>query len=531
MHICILPVWYHFCAGNNRLEGTYPNASHLPRDLTILDLSDNLLTGSLPEQLPTQLTAFNISRNKLEGTLPNSWHVSLVDLRLDGNAFVGKLPTSWARWGKTSSNSLQLTMINTKVHGHMPQQWVQQFCLAVVKNSSSQMLFTPNTTMMYFWDGDQEHTSQAVSFGSVIKMDVQHASINVTLDGRDYSFNYDNPASICSIPHAARNVALLWGAFGAALLVTAVSLKLWLIRRNSSSSKFAAGTMTILHSVRSAVDAGLNHKSAQLPKRIARKLWFLVSDVVWFLYSQATDAITIHQVFRSDAPRYAWLLLGILLLPFVFIWLLTARVSVKQCLCMVGHADRDGSRSRLLVRQAGAIFAGMLISPFLFLGLQVNMMLEGLGMSIARCLPFTGLNMSALYRAQSTAEVFFSALPQACIQTKLYIMGNNPDGVRVYIDTNLYVYSVVGSLVSVLKTVALIIYEVHGCDGGFRGYLWVLLDFYHFQPAFDEGLKVQPDLLTSTDISFAGGKESGELPMARATSGTVLLSHGHSPIN
>lgn len=76
------------------------------------------------------------------------------------------------------------------------------------------------------------------------------------------------------------------------------------------------------------------------------------------------------------------------------------------------------------------------------------------------------IDVVTFYRTQSVAEAFFSALPQSIVQSRLYLMGNDPNGVRVYINTNLFLISMVASLSSILKTVILVAVELHqyGCS-------------------------------------------------------------------
>ena len=82
---------------------------------------------------------------------------------------------------------------------------------------------------------------------------------------------------------------------------------------------------------------------------------------------------------------------------------------------------------------------------------------------------------------QSVAQAFLSALPQSIVQSKLCLMGNDPNGIHDYIDTNLYLISVVGSLFPVLKTVALIALELHQCGCSIPGYFIKLIKFQTFQ--------------------------------------------------
>ena len=122
---------------HNSLNGTLPGPEQLPANLTVLDVSNNSLHGTLPQSLPSNLTVLNASSNLLTGSLPRDWP-RLAELRLDDMKLTGQLPVEWHSWGSNTSNSIQLSMINNQLHGHMPQQWVQQFCLAVVQDGDEQ---------------------------------------------------------------------------------------------------------------------------------------------------------------------------------------------------------------------------------------------------------------------------------------------------------------------------------------------------------------------------------------------------------
>lgn len=288
-----------------------------------------------------------MTQNHRSGTLPDTWAVALAEVRLDKNDFSGKLPVSWSEWGKSSSNSIQLSLLNAQMHGNMLQQWVLQFCLATVQNSSTQMLFTPTTAQIFLYSGAYGTIYFPVSFGDPIAVTAQHASIDVTLNGKSYSFDYNNPELLCSIAHAARNAGILWGVFGAMLACTIIGSKVYLLRKLKDPS---AGKLTM---IRAAAASALDHKKVHMPRRIAIKMWLFASDIVCFLYSQVTDGITIHQVFSSGQMKYAYLLLAILLLPFACIFLLVARVSVKHCLSRVDHSQSQ-SGSRSMGHQAGS---------------------------------------------------------------------------------------------------------------------------------------------------------------------------------
>ena len=98
-------------------------------------------------------------------------------------------------------------MLNTRVHGSMLRQWVQQFCLDIVKSSDARVLFKPVDVATVNIRG----VLSPLTLGPLIQLPRQHASINVTLASSNYSFDYNNPDSVCGIVHAARNAALLWG--------------------------------------------------------------------------------------------------------------------------------------------------------------------------------------------------------------------------------------------------------------------------------------------------------------------------------
>ena len=63
-------------------------------------------------------------------------------------------------------------------------------------------------------------------------------------------------------------------------------------------------------------------------------------------------------------------------------------------------------------------------------------------------------------------------------------MGNDPNGVHVYINTNLFLVSMIASLFSILKTVALVAIELHQYGCSLMGYttqyylFWVTLRGY-----------------------------------------------------
>ena len=438
---------------NSFVAGTLP-ASGLPPNLSLLDISYNSLSGSLPEQLPSSLSVLNISHNSFSDQMPANWSKLqlMTELHVDNNPLTGKLPASWSAWGNTSGNSLQLSITNTSLHGHMPSQWVQQFCLATFSSSqvsNPRLLFKP-VLIILSGQLDAVATFQKQPAGPTIELPAKQASINVTLDGKAYSFDYNNPASICSIPDAVRNVALVWGIFAVLMLALVAGVIVWSRRRSRHSigalSKFQKKVLDKLSVVTTHVSPG--HRS--IITWLAERAWYLAFDVVWNIYSQVSDAITIHQVFGSGQLSYAYALLAILLLPYGFMYLLVVRTSVICCQSKIGNQAWH---------HASACLIGVVVSPVVFVMFLVAMPLNGVGIPLSTSLQFFGVDIFSFYRMQSFAETFLNALPQSILQSKLYLMGNDPGGVHVYIDTTLFLYSITGSMLSILKTVPIVLTE------------------------------------------------------------------------
>ena len=433
---------------NNSLIGGLQQLGSLKTgymDLKLLDVSHNQLSGPLPEDLPPSLSLLNMSHNAFVGTLPSKWSkLPMADVKLDKNELTGTLPPSWSTWGSNTGNSIQLSIRDTRLHGNMPVEWVQQFCLAIFKYNDARVLFKPIDIGL-----KQSLYSIQFDFGPLIQVPARQASINVTLAGKNYTFDYDNPNSVCGIPEAVRVTALLWGIFAAGLLITLGGIVVWQRRKpRPTGALFSQWKISTI----------IMHDRLSIVKQVANRVWFLMSDIVWTIYSQVTDAITIHQVFSSGQLRYAYILLSILLIPFAVMFILVARVSIKVCQGKVG--------CRTLIRKAIAPLIGLCIAPILFVAIEFALVFHSLGVPLPGWWGSLDIDLVTFYRMQSIAEAFFSALPQSIIQSKLYLMGNDPNGVHVYINTNLFLVSMIGSLFSILKTIALVASELHqyGCS-------------------------------------------------------------------
>lgn len=146
----------------NLLKGNIPDLSNC-KVLRQIDISDNLLDGTLPATLGnvTTLTDINLSNNSLVGTLPVSWsnlahllNLDLDDNRLTGpldptlaaslmrlqnvnlqqNQFTGTLPSGMSRW----SNLRTLTLNNNRFNGTLPA-WPAYFNVQSIQLSNNQL--------------------------------------------------------------------------------------------------------------------------------------------------------------------------------------------------------------------------------------------------------------------------------------------------------------------------------------------------------------------------------------------------------
>jgi len=434
-------------------------ASTLPANLTLLDVSYNDFSGPLPVDLPPRMSVLNVSHNAFNQSLPQGWSKiqSLAQLSLDSNKFTGALPAEWSALGGNTNNSLQMSILDANLQGHMPRQWVQQFCLAIVRSSQPQVLFEPINISF----GIQE--APPLQVGPLLQLPAQHASINVSLGSKVFNFDYISPASLCSIPNAGRNAGLVWGVFVALLLVVAVCVCLWTKRKQN----LTAGVLAKLGSFKKQFD----HRKLHVSKEVADKLWFVASDVAYTIYSVVTDAITIHQVFQSGQSKYAILLLCVLLLPFAVMYIIVIAACIR-----VGQNQASGWS---WVQKAAVLSVAVVFSPVMFLLMEIGMIFHGIGIPLPIWLSFSSIaiDVYSFYRLHAFLESALNALPQSVIQTRLYIEGNDPGGIHVYIDTTLFLFSVIGSFSSILNSVAVIILEPHQNNCSFMTYCSRLVKF------------------------------------------------------
>lgn len=184
---------------------------------------------------------------------------------------------------------------------------------------------------------------------------------------------------------------------------------------------------------------------------------------------QVIDALAIHQVFQSGQLTYAYILVAILLLPFAVMFLFVVRISVKVCL--------ERMVCNIKFQRALAVLVGLVVSPVFFVLFEFALIFHGLGLPLPVWFESFGIDSFAFYRLQSFTETFLNATPQSVIQSKLYLMGNDPNGIHVYINTRLFLFSMTGSLLSVLKSAAVLATEPHHYRHSLKEYCHKLLRF------------------------------------------------------
>ena len=171
-------------------------------------------------------------------------------------------------------------IVNTSLHGAIPQEWVQQFCLNVVNNGSrleARTLYQPQEVTLTF--PAQDLSLMCITIGEPVVLPPQYASIHVTLGGKNQSLTYSDPSDVCSVPHAVRNIVLLWLLFAILLLAVALGFYFWFRRIPVSPSHPMKRLITRFEKL------VLQHRAWHVVTLICEAVQFVIWDVVYYVYS------------------------------------------------------------------------------------------------------------------------------------------------------------------------------------------------------------------------------------------------------
>ncbi|XP_019168518.1 PREDICTED: LRR receptor-like serine/threonine-protein kinase GSO2 isoform X2 [Ipomoea nil] len=120
----------------NHLEGHIPIEFCNLKSLSILDLSENNLTGSIPSCLnPSSIKHVSLSKHQLSGQLTRAFfnNTALVILDLSYNSFVGIIP----EWIGTISRLSSLLLNGNRFEGKVPTQVCQLMRLSLLDLSNN----------------------------------------------------------------------------------------------------------------------------------------------------------------------------------------------------------------------------------------------------------------------------------------------------------------------------------------------------------------------------------------------------------
>ncbi|PUZ63182.1 hypothetical protein GQ55_3G047600 [Panicum hallii var. hallii] len=124
-----------FAANKNSFSGLIP--TWITKHVRMLDLSYNHLNGSIPPDLLSHpgLQSVDLTSNMLEGTIPNSLSRSLFRLRLGGNKIGGNIPNSIC----DGMSLAYLELDNNQLMGNIPSELAKCKKLSLLNLASNQL--------------------------------------------------------------------------------------------------------------------------------------------------------------------------------------------------------------------------------------------------------------------------------------------------------------------------------------------------------------------------------------------------------
>lgn len=148
----ILEEFFSFVSGN-RLNGTIKASICSSTEIAILDISNNFLTGEIPDCLgdtSTQLIALNLQANMLTGTIPTNFTKcdSLKYLDLSYNQLEGVVPKSLSQCQNLSFLNLENNMLKDKFPSWL-ESLPQLQVLSLSYNSFHGLLLTSSSKVKH----------------------------------------------------------------------------------------------------------------------------------------------------------------------------------------------------------------------------------------------------------------------------------------------------------------------------------------------------------------------------------------------
>ena len=113
-----------------------------------------------------------------------------------------------------------------------------------------------------------------------------------------------------------------------------------------------------------------------------------------------------------------------------------------------------------LLHRGAAVATWLLLSPAFYVICCLALVCHGIGLPLPEWFEILGVELFSLYCLQSLAKTLFNALRQSIIQTSCTSWAMIHMAF-MYIDTRLYLFSVVSLPFSVLKSLAVVMIECH----------------------------------------------------------------------
>ncbi|GAQ84098.1 adenylate cyclase [Klebsormidium nitens] len=456
------PYLFKWNLSNNQMEELPASFSDGRFDiLWSLDLAGNRI-----RTLPTEwgfdgafrtLVALNVSRNNVT-KIPDSWAVQksgnrsfaiLDELKLsDTPALAGRklesvLPGFWTKCIESGAYGCAVNFLGSNLSTHVSADVKRQVCFG-------------NITVLFRGPPGYElprRPSKAVGGGLVPIVQFDEIDLGpegVHLTGLRFP---PRPGNLCRNARAALVIGLMWGGTGGALLLGVIVLR---VRHAFKSFEAPASGGARAHSWHKGArlflfglgGAAWHVVDLALDARVLRDVWIQPLDtwVKWVLLAFIVAQYAIAGLFLGASwwagawrsPRGAAAKPRANRSPVGFHWWLVADYTYS-------HTDAPASVSitqfcwAVATWPFAAAAAVILDAAAIVLRLGVHPVVGGKVVSL-----------DAYVAARGLIEELFEAVPQAILQSALYLLGNSA-ATNYYIDDAIFIPSLVWSLMSLLK--------------------------------------------------------------------------------